>query len=190
VTVTIPVHVADKAIVSDAVGVFSKRLKALGIGNFTVTTGDTMRFVILVPLTFDSNLVDAVLKRPGVIEFVPCPEQPPAPGDRLDVTAEPIVGGAEISSAVMFTDSTGHSAVKITLGAVGTQAMATYTAAHISGCLPLLLDGTVLTDPFIQAPITGGELLITGPDTGEIPMAALTAIISAGPLPEAWTRQP
>ncbi len=189
-TVTIPVPVADKALSSDAVDVFSKRLKALGIGNFTVSAGDTIKFVILVPLTFDAQLVDAVLKRPGVIEFVRCPDKPPAQGDRMDVTTEPLVDAAEMTSAVMSTDSTGNPVVKITLGAVGSQAMATYTADHINGCLPLLLDGTVLTDPIIQSPISGGEMLITGPDPVPIPLLALAAIIAAGPLPDAWTAQP
>ena len=192
VTVTIPVPVADKAVSSAAIDVYAKRLKALGIGNFTVGAGDTMKFTMRVPVAIDVETVQAVLKRPGVFELVPWPAdaQPPNPGDRVPATLQPLVDAWEFRSAVVSTDSMGQPALKITLGPVGKVAFATYTTAHIQGYVPLVLDGIVLAAPTILSPITDGVMIISGPEPFPIPLAALAAIIDAGPLPVAWTRQP
>lgn len=191
-TVTIPVPTADKAVIDAAGDVFAKRLKAIGIGFFTVDTGDVMKFTMLVPLTFDATLVDAVLRRPGVFEFMrwPAGAEGPAQGDRVPATIEPLFDSTDIKSAVISTDSSGQPAIKITLDASGTEALATYTREHINGYAPLVLDGFVLVAAVILSPITGGELLITGPDQDPVPLAALAAILASGPLPAAWTAQP
>ena len=72
--------------------------------------------------------------------------------------------------------------------------MATYTTEHPGGYLPLVLDGIVLTAPIIQSPITDGVIRLTGPfpgvDPESIPIAALAAIITSGPLPAGWTAPP
>ena len=70
-TVTLTVPVADKGVISAAEDVFAERLTALGITNFTVTTGAVMSFKLSVPATFDAAAVDAVLHRVGLVEFVP-----------------------------------------------------------------------------------------------------------------------
>jgi preprotein translocase subunit SecD len=191
-TVTIPVPIADKTVSIAAVDVFSKRLKALGVGNFTVSTGNTMKFVMLVPLTFDGTLVDAVLRRNGTFELVPWPAdmQPPNSGDRIPATTEPIVDSTEFKSAVATTDSTGNPALLITLGPIGTEAFATYTTGHVMSWVPLVMDGVVLVAPTISSPITDGKVLITGPEAFPIPLTAIIAIIDSGPLPDAWTAQP
>jgi preprotein translocase subunit SecD len=192
-TVTIPVPVADKAVIDAAEAVFTRRLNALGITNVTVTAGEAMTFTLAVPLSFANKLVDEVLRRPGVFQFVPWPadEQPPNPGDRVPATVQPLVDATELTSAAATTDSMGQPALQIIFGTVGAEAFATYTTDHILGYAPLVLDGIVLVAPSIGSPITGGELLITFP-TGEgpaLPLAAIVAIIDAGPLPDAWTAQ-
>lgn len=191
-TVTIPVPVADKSVIDAAGDVFAKRLKALGITTFTVSTGASMRFVMVVPLTFDGQLVDAVLQRPGAFELVPWPpdKQPPNSGDLIPATTEPIVDSTEFKSAVARTDSNGKPALLITLGPIGKEAFATYTTGHVMSWVPLVMDGVVLVAPTISSPITDGKVLITGPDAFPIPLTAIIAIIDSGPLPQAWTTQP
>ncbi len=192
-TVTIPVPVADKAVIEAAEATFTRRLNALGITDITVTTGEAMKFTLAVPLAFDNELVDEVLRRPGVVAFVPWPagEQPPSPGDRVPATVQPLVAATELASAAAITDSLGQPALQIIFGTLGAEAFGTYTTDNILGYAPLVVDGVVLVAPSIGSPITGGELLITFP-TGEgpaIPLAAVVAIIDAGPLPDAWTVQ-
>lgn len=192
VTITIPVPVADKAVIGMAADVFENRLTSLGVGNFTVSTGDTMKFTMQVPVAIDTKTVQAVLLRHGIFELVPWAtgEQPPNPGDQVPATLQPLVDATEFKSAAASTDSMGEPALKITLGPVGKQAFATYTTGHVQGYVPLVLDGIVLSAPSIQSPITGGEVLISGPNAFPIPLAAIIAMINAGPLPDAWTAQP
>jgi preprotein translocase subunit SecD len=188
-TVTLPIPVADKAVTDAAGHVFAKRLKALGITDFTVSTGDSMRFTMRVPIAIDDNAVDAVLHRAGLFQLVPWPDgqEGPAPGDPVPAGLQPLFDDpAQFQSATLTTDSAGQGAVEFKLGSIGREAVATYTTAHIGSTLPLVLDGFVLTAPIIQGPITGGVLRLTGPDSPEIPWAAIAAMLASGPLPAAW----
>jgi preprotein translocase subunit SecD len=194
-TVSLPVPVADKAVVDAAGEVFSKRLKALGITNFTITVGDAMEFTLQVPLTFDGQLVDAVLKRPGVFEFVSWPAHEPHPSAEgpVPTAATPLFdGAAEIKSADVVTVTSGTPALNIKLSAAGSEAIASFTTLHIGEYLVLALDGKVLAAPIVSSPITGGDLRMTFPTTEPpaIPLAALAAMMTSGPLPDAWTAQP
>jgi preprotein translocase subunit SecD len=194
-TVALPVPVADKAVIDAAGEVYAKRLEALGISNFTMTVGDTMEFVLVVPLTFDGKLVDEVLKRPGAFEFVPWPanEVDPSAGGLVPVAATPLFDGAAgITAAEVFTDSSGMLALTIKLSSAGSQAIADYTTQHVGEFMVLALDGRVLAAPIVSSPITGGDLRITFPtaEPPEIPLAAIAAMMTSGPLPEAWSTQP
>jgi SecD/SecF fusion protein len=194
-TVKLPLPVADKAVIDAAGEVFAKRLKALGISNFTMTVGDTMEFVLVVPLTFDGKLVDEVLKRAGTFEFVrwPANDVDPTAGGLVPAAATPLFDAtAGITSAEVSTDSSGMPALTIKLSSAGSQAIATYTAQHIGEFMVLALDGRVLAAPIVSAPIIGGDLRITFPtaEPPEIPLAALAAMMTSGPLPEAWSTQP
>ena len=193
--VTLPVPVADKAVIDAAGAVFSARLKALGVTNFTMSVGDTMEFVLNVPLTFDGKLIDAVLKRPGVFEFVPWPADEPAPsgGGPVPAAATPLFDGAEgITSAGVVNDTPGVPALTIKLSAVASEALAAFTTQHIGEYLVLVLDGRVLAAPIVDSPITGGDLRITFPSAEPPPIAltAIAAMMTSGPLPDAWTAQP
>lgn len=196
-TITIPVPPAGKALVDAAGEVFSDRLRSLGIGNFTVNTGDGMTFSMAVPLTVDTATVEAVLRRPGVIQFVPWPadRQGPAPGAVVPAGLQPLFDDpSQFMSASVIADDSGQPAIDIKFGAIGREAIATYTTQHVGGSLPLVLDGIVLTAPTIQSPITDGVIRLTGPfpavDPTSIPFAALAAIIASGPLPAGWTAPP
>lgn len=196
-TVTIPVPQAGKPVIDAASEVLSDRLRSLGIGNFTVSTGDAMTFTMAVPLTVDTETVEAVLRRPGVIQFVPWPadRQLPAPGAVVPAGLQPLFDDpSQFMSVAVIADDSGQPAIDITFGAVGREAIATYTTAHIGGTLPLVLDGIVLTAPIIQSPIIDGVIRLTGPDPGvdptSIPLAALAAILASGPLPAGWTAPP
>lgn len=194
-TVTLPVPVADKAVIDAAGEVFSQRLKALGIPNFTMSVGDTMDFVLVVPLTFDGKLVDAVLHRRGAFEFMTWPAHEPDPsgGGPVPVSATPLFDGADgIISAEVAGANVGVPAVTIKLSSDASAALAAFTTQHIGEYLVLALDGRVLAAPIVSSPITRGDLQMTFPTTEPlpIPLAAIAAMMTSGPLPEAWTAQP
>lgn len=195
ITVTIPVPTADQAVIDAAGDVFAKRLKAIGIGFFTVDTGDVMKFTMLVPLTFDATLIDAVLRRPGVFEFVtwPAGTADPAADDPVPATATPLFDAATaITSAEASVGGSNQPILTIKLSPVGAEALGTYTTQHIGEFLVLALDGAVLAAPIVDSPITGGDLLISFPtaEPPQIPLIAIAAMMASGPLPDAWIAQP
>ena len=192
-TVSITVPVADKAVISAAEDVFAERLTALGITNFTITTGALMTFSMSVPATFDAGIVDEVLHRVGLVEFIPWPEgaQPPDPEVRVPADYVPLFDAAGgVGEAEVTTDSSGVQGVDVTLNAVASEAVAAYTTLHVGGQLPLVIDGFVLTAPIINSPITDGWIRLTAPDPAPIPLLALAAMITSGPLPAEWGGQP
>ena len=192
-TVTLTVPVADKAVISAAEDVFAKRLTAIGIADFAITTGAVMTFSLSVPATFDSAILDAVLHRVGLVEFVPWPadSQPANPEDPVPADYVPLFDGAGgVGAAEVTADSTGLQGVDITLSAAASEAIAAYTRLHVGGQLPLVLDGFVLTAPTIVSPITDGVIRLTAPDPLPIPLLALAAMITSGPLPAGWGGQP
>ena len=189
-TLTVQIPVADKAVISAAEAVFAKRLTTLGMTGITSTVGDTMTFSGVVPDSFDLEAANAVLRNAGVFAFVPWPaDQPtPEPGDPVPATLTPLFDAAnEITAAELTTDTAGQRAIDITLGAMGSEAFATYTTQHVGSFLPFVMDGRVLAAPSIQSPITGGEILISIPDPDPLPLAAIAAMMASGPLPAAWS---
>jgi hypothetical protein len=192
-TVTLGVPVADKAVISAAEEVFARRLTALGISDFTIGTGEVMTFRLVVPAAFDAAIVDAALRRVGLVQFVPWPanSQPPEVGDPVPPTYPPLFDDqAGVGSAEVAADSSDPAALDITLHAVGREAIETYTAEQVGSFLPITLDGFVLAVPTIQSPITDGMIRLTFPDTPPIPLESLAAMITSGPLPAAWGGQP
>jgi hypothetical protein len=195
-TIVLPVPVREKAIAEEAEAVFGNRLKALGIGNFTASIGDDMRFTFVMPPSVDPADVNAVLHTAGVVEWLAWPDGTPAPnvGDAVPDGVLPLFDMAsEIRSVtVTSTPTNGRPAgVEVTLSPAATQALSTYTTMHVNEPLPLALDGQLVAVPIIMSPITAGDLFITtggsGSEPGSLSAAALGAILKSGPLPPAWS---
>lgn len=195
-TIVLPLPVREKAIAEQAETVFSNRLKALGIGNFTASIGDDMRFTFVMPRSVDPADVTAVLHTAGVVEWLAWPggTQIPNVGDPLPSGVLPLFDTAsEIRSVtVTSTPTNGRPAgVEVTFGPAATQALSTYTTMHVNEPMPLALDGKIVAVPIIMSPITEGDLLITpagsGSEPGSLSAAALGAILRSGPLPSGWS---
>jgi hypothetical protein len=191
-TVTIAIPVPARGFNREAEAVFSERLTALGIREFgvsTVSTDDSMRWTIQVPIAIDDETIEAVLHRAGLFQFVPWPagHEGPAPGDAVPAGLQPLFDDpTPFESAAVTADSAGQPAVDLTLDTVAREAIATYTRKHIGSTLPFVLDGFVLTAPIINGRIAGGVLRLTGPLPAPISLAAIVAMIASGPLPAAW----
>jgi hypothetical protein len=193
-TISLPVPVQEKAIVEQAEMVFANRLKALGIGNFTASAGNDLRFTFLIPPSVNPADVDAVLHTAGRIEWLAWPDGAPTPnvGDPVPQGVLPLFDAASQITSVKLT--TGHTSpqvpeVELTFGPVATEALATYTSSHVGRPLPLALDGRILTAPIITSPLTGGDVIITTPSVPDpgLSAAALAAILKSGPVPSGWT---
>lgn len=86
----------------------------------------------------------------------------------------------EVAEARAGMDSTsGAPALHIELSAAGRKAFGDFTIRNVGTQIDVLLDGKVLTSPYIQSPITGGSLMINGNFTAE-EIEAMVARIRAG----------
>lgn len=194
-TIVLPVPVGEKAIAEEAATIFETRLQALGIGTFTSSIGNNMHFNIVLPPSVSAADVDAVLHTAGRLEFLAWSEgmQVVTVGETVPDGIPVLFDQSHITSVALTTaNSTPRiPAVELHLDALATQALATYTATHISQPGPIALDGKVVASPIVQSAITDGDLMITfatgSAEPGTLSAAAMAAILQSGPLPEGWT---
>jgi hypothetical protein len=173
--------------------VLSGRLRALGVGTFSMGGGYGMTFTLPAGGPSD-NAIRTVLAAPGVVEFIQIP------GAATDITAGqslpatlPVLFGSEGVARVRdATDQNGNPAVAIELTPAAAQLLAEYSTNHIQEQLAIVLDGRVVSAPVIQSPIIGGTVQVTNASStsGLTLDAAVRAILIGGPLPEPWRGAP
>ena len=109
--------------------------------------------------------------------------------DRMMVFNRVILNGSHIVDARQsYNPQSGEPVVDLRLDQTGSNELAQITTANINKRLVLVLDGKVITAPYINTPILGGELMLTGrlKVTEAEDLAALlrtVAAMSTGPLP-------
>jgi len=96
-----------------------------------------------------------------------------------------LFGGEAVTSASLGQDQLGHLAVDFTLDSSASTSFATYTTQNVGNQFAIVLDGTVISAPVIQSPITGGKGQITGGTAGFAPAEAnnLVTVLKYGSLP-------
>jgi|GEM_PF-6517153 len=171
------------------VAVIERRLKDLGIGNFSIAAGD----IITIDLAGLADLAPARLaaQRSGVVAFVPLDPNASLPpiGSFPTVKMAALLAGNEIASAAVGKDQSGNQTLEIILTPKGTEILGAWTPAHLAAPLLLLVDGQVVAAPTIVGPITAGRLTIGIPAGFPLPIAVVAAILDSGPLTAGW-RQP
>ena len=139
----------------------------------------------------------ALVGQTGRLDFVPLPSsvygtqlspgtQTAVQGQPLPTTEIPLFSGDQVESANPATDSQGKRAVGFTLKSGGAKLFADYTSSHINEFFAILLDGTVVSAPYIQSAITTGSGIITGGAIGGFSakeMNDLVTILRYGSLP-------
>ena len=78
-----------------------------------------------------------------------------------------VMTGADLADALVDQDQVGNLGVSFTLTERGAQVFGDYTSAHVGDLLGIVLDGTLISAPVINQPITGGNGIITGQFTPE-----------------------
>jgi len=78
-----------------------------------------------------------------------------------------VMTGADLAEALVTQDEVGNLGVSFDLTERGAQVFGDYTSAHVGDLLGIVLDGTLISAPVINQPITGGHGIITGQFTPE-----------------------
>jgi preprotein translocase subunit SecD len=149
-----------------------------------VVTQGVDRVVVELPGIDNPETVRALVGQTGKLEFVPIPPGSPViqSGQPLDLEEyPPLFGGEEIASVSLGTDQFSRPAVNFTLKEDGAAKFSTYTSANVGNQFAIVLDGTVVSAPEIQSPITSGQGQITGVTLAEA--NNLITVLRYGSLP-------
>jgi protein-export membrane protein SecD len=164
--------------------IIERRVNASGVSEPLVVTQGVDRVVVELPGIDNPETVRALVGQTGKLEFVPIPPGSPViqNGQPLDLEEyPPLFGGEEIASVSLGTDQFSRPAVNFTLKEDGAAKFSAYTSANVGNQFAIVLDGTVVSAPEIQSPITSGQGQITGVTLAEA--NNLITVLRYGSLP-------
>jgi preprotein translocase subunit SecD len=130
----------------------------------------------------DTALASQLATETGAIEFFDSVDSI-AVGAPVPAGAAPVLTEADIAAAqAMMNEQTGQAYIQFTLTEEGRGKLASYTQANVGRFLVIARDRIVLSSPFVQSPITGGEGVFEGGFDTES-ATALAAQLNSGRLP-------
>jgi preprotein translocase subunit SecD len=173
----------DLAVIRD---IIERRVNASGVAEPVVVTQGVDRVVVELPGIDNPDAIRRLVGQTGKLEFVPIPPgQQVSDGQKLDLEQfPPLFGGEELSSATLGQDRLGALAVNFTLRGEGSEKFARYTTDHRGEQFAIALDGTIISAPVINDPITNGQGQIT--QQGGFPATEakeLVTVLQYGSLP-------
>jgi preprotein translocase subunit SecD len=164
---------ADVATIRD---IIERRVNSTGVAEPLVQTQGSDRIIVELPGVSDPDAIRVLLGTTGRLDFVPLPPetygsvdiatgqpiQGTKPVPTQGATLTPLFSGDQIASSSVATDDVGQRVVAFTLKQEGADLFATYTGANLGSYFAIVIDGTVVSAPYIQSAITGGEGQISG----------------------------
>jgi preprotein translocase subunit SecD len=167
--------------------IVERRVNSTGTAEPVVVTQGSDRVVIELPGVVDPDPIRKLVGQTGKLEFVPIPAGTSvSEGQQLDLAKyPPLFGGESITSSSLGNDQLGRLAINFTLDGPAAAKFATYTTANVGNQFAIVLDGTIISAPVIQSPITAGNGQITGGSAGFTASQAndLLTVLKYGSLP-------
>jgi preprotein translocase subunit SecD len=186
----------DKGSLDTTKTIIENRVNTTGVVEPIVQTQGADRIVVELPQVDNADPIRALLGRTGRLDFVPLDPaiygtettsgtQVATQGQPLPVAQTPLFSGVEISDAYPSQDNAGARAVGFSLKSNGATLFADYTKKSVGQFFAIVLDGSVVSAPVIQSPITGGSGIITGGTSGfsAAEVNSLVTILRYGSLP-------
>jgi len=137
---------------SDTIYKLQKRVEGYSTESTVYQVGDD-RITVEIPGVSDANRILEELGNPGTLEF--------ATEDGLVFMTGNQISNAEVA---VTEDLYGNKeyVVALTMTDEGTQIFAEVTREYLGKCLPIVYDGEVISYPYVQSVITGGQAQISG----------------------------
>ncbi len=177
------------------VGIIDRRVNATGTTEPVIETKGSNQVSVQLPGVSDMQQVVKLVGSTGQLTFVPLPpatygtstaagtKPVPADGDPIDPTLKPLFGGDQVASAnATFDQTTNQRAVAFTLKDPAKTIFAQWSSSHIGDFFAIVLDGTVVSAPYIKSAITDGSGQISGSFT-VAQMNDLVTVLQYGALP-------
>lgn len=177
------------AIMNQAKSVISRRVDSMGLTEPNIVIEGTDRIRIEMPGVKDPQEALDIIGQTAKLEFRLVAEGDIAlTGMKSDeFESELILTGESVKDAGITSDDKGRPAVGLEFDSEGTQAFADATGAASkyasgSGQIAIILDGEVISAPFVDKTIAGGTAIIQGNFTYE-EAGLLASLIRGGALP-------
>ncbi len=166
----------DAAAMATIRDIIERRVNSTGVSEPVVAVHGTDRVVVELPGATNREEIERLVGQTGQLTFVPLPadrfgsasttgsptgvsEGQPLP---TDPPLAPLFTGEHLTAANPGTDqNTGQPVVAFSLDGEASKLFGDYTKAHVGEFFAIVLDGTVISAPSINEPITGGSGQIT-----------------------------
>ena len=185
-------RVPDSNAMSTIRDIIERRVNATGVAEPLVYTVGSDRVVVELPGVQDAEAIEKLVGTTGRLDFVPLPAAtygtyPNGPTGVVDgqplPTTEPVLfSGDQIETANPATDQTGQRAVSFTLRDPGKSLFGDFSSKNVNHFFAIVLDGNVVSAPYIREPITNGTGQISGNFTAA-DMNNLVTVLRYGSLP-------
>ncbi len=174
--------------------IMEQRINTTGAVEPVVETEGTDRVRIELPGATDPTAIENLVGQAGKLEFVPLPKAEygtqTAPGAKsapegstIDPSLPPLFDGSQVNGGSTHAVlSGGQWVVEFALQDKAKQLFADYTTNHVGEFFAIVLDGKVVSAPYINEPITGGNGQISGSFTNKS-AHDLATILQYGALP-------
>ncbi len=177
--------------------IIENRVNSTGATEPIVQTLGNDRILVEVPGAVDATEIRRLVGTTGRLDFVPLPADQygtntsagskpvPTKGETIDPALVPLFSGDQIDPggvAPGIDQQTGERVVSFKLKDVGAKKFADYTSGHVGEFFAIVLDGNVVSAPYIKQPITGGSGQISGSFTVQ-EMNNLVTVLKYGALP-------
>lgn len=137
---------------SDTIYKLQKRVEGYSTESSVYQVGED-RITVEIPGVSDANTILEELGNPGSLEFTTEDGDVFMTGDQISnaevAVAEDLYGNKEYVVALTMTEE-------------GAQIFAETTQEYLGRCLPIIYDGEVISNPYVQTVITGGQAQISG----------------------------
>ena len=188
-------RVPDGDAMSTIRDIIERRVNATGVSEPLVYTVGSDRVVVELPGVQDAEAIEKLVGTTGRLDFVPLPADVYGTasaagggatgvieGQPLPVPEPALFSGDQIETANPAVDSTSQRAVSFTLREPGRSQFAKWSSENINHFFAIVLDGNVVSAPFIKEPITTGQGQISGSFTA-VDMNNLVTVLRYGSLP-------
>jgi hypothetical protein len=188
--------------------VLVKRVASLGATDYSINEAPPDGITVSLMGVADKKEVRTLIGQTGHLSFVPLPpetygtsiaqglKQVPTTGETIDPSLPAQFTGADLDpSLVYLRDDTVTGGLFVIFGfkEPAASAFETWSAQHVSDFFAIVLDGKVLSVPYVQSTIVGGKGEIAGNFTAQSAQE-LATILQSGwlpyPLLEVWSSGP
>ena len=179
--------------------IMEQRVNSTGVSEPIVETVGSNEILVQVPGAADPGAIRDLVGKTGQLSFVLLPpetygthttagsKQPPAENTSIDPALPAQFTGAQLDlskiSASMETSTVGSQwVVNFAFSGQAAKDFEAWSGAHVDDFFAIVLDGNVISAPYLKSQITGGEGQISGTFT-KASAQSLATILQYGALP-------